>query len=512
MDIQTVNHKSALAPIQSDTSPLAMNADAFRNAGHQLVDRLADFLTGLPERPVGPDASPAVIRAALGQRSLPQEGADASQLLAEAADLLFSGSVFNGHPRFWGYITSSAAPIGALADLLAATVNPNVALWPLAPMASEIEEQTVRWIAELLDYPDDCGGLLVSGGNMANMVGFWTARYTKADWDLRKAGMGAGAQRMRVYVSQQAHTWVEKAADLSGLGTDAVRWIPTDDQLRMDTVALRRQIAADRAAGDLPFLVVGTAGTVSTGAIDPLPELAAICQEEFLWFHVDAAYGGFAAMLAEAPADLKALREADSVAVDPHKWLYSPLEAGCALVRYKGLMRDTFSYYPAYYPTVEPDEEPPINFVEYGPQNSRGFRALKVWLALQQAGRSGYEGMLRQNIAHAQLLFDRVSEHPELEPFAQNLSITTFRYRPEDLQSGGEGVEEYLNRLNQELLVRLQKGGEAYLSNAVVQGRYLLRACIVNFRTRVADIAALPEIVARIGREVDAELRPQFGR
>jgi aromatic-L-amino-acid/L-tryptophan decarboxylase len=217
-------------------------------------------------------------------------------------------------------------------------------------------------------------------------------------------------------------------------------------------------------------------------------------------------------MLAEAPADLKALREADSVAVDPHKWLYSPLEAGCALVRYKGLMRDTFSYYPAYYPTVEPDEEPPINFVEYGPQNSRGFRALKVWLALQQAGRSGYEGMLRQNIAHAQLLFDRVSEHPELEPFAQNLSITTFRYRPEDLQSGGEGVEEYLNRLNQELLVRLQKGGEAYLSNAVVQGRYLLRACIVNFRTRVADIAALPEIVARIGREVDAELRPQFGR
>ncbi|RIK32777.1 MAG: aspartate aminotransferase family protein [Chloroflexi bacterium] len=512
MNVQTIERKNASAQLQTDMSPLAMNADAFRSAGHQLVDRLADFLAGLPEQPVGPDASPAIIRAALGQRTMPQAGAEPSQLLAEAADLLFSGSVFNGHPRFWGYITSSAAPIGALADLMAATVNPNVGLWPLAPMASEIEAQTIRWIAELLDYPDDCGGLLVSGGNMANMVGFWTARYTKADWDLRKAGIGGSPQRMRVYVSQQAHTWVEKAADLSGLGTEAVRWIPTDGQLRMDTAALRRQIAADRAAGDLPFLVVGTAGTVSTGAIDPLAELAAIAQEEFLWFHVDAAYGGFAAMLPEAPADLKALREADSVAVDPHKWLYSPLEAGCTLVRYKGLMRDTFSYYPAYYPTIEPADEPPINFVEYGPQNSRGFRALKVWLALQQAGRGGYEQMLRQNIEQAKLLFALVGEHPELEPFAQNLSITTFRYRPRDLQSGGEGVAEYLNRLNQEVLVRLQKGGEAYLSNAVVQGNYLLRACIVNFRTTAEDIAALPEIVVRIGQQVDAELRPELGR
>ncbi len=490
-------------------APLEMSPDEFRTLGHQLVDRVAEFLAGLPKRPVTPGESPVAVRTALDGDGLPQRGSDPGLLLEEAASLLFDHSTLNGHPRFFGYITSSPAPVGALGDLLAAAVNPNVGGWTLAPMATEIELQTVRWIAELLGYPPSCGGLLVSGGNMANFVGLLAARRAKAGWDVRAAGMAANpGGTLRAYASTETHTWLQKAADLFGLGTDAVRWIPTDARLRMDAAALRDAIRTDQAAGDRPFLVVGTAGSVSTGAIDPLPELAAICREHGLWFHVDGAYSGFAAAVPDAPPDLVGLREADSVAVDPHKWLYAPLEAGCTLVRNPRALLDTFSYRPPYY-HLDASDEAPINFYEHGPQNSRGFRALKVWLGLRQAGREGYAGMIAEDIALARSLHRHVDACPGLEPRTQDLSITTFRYVPPDLEPGDEAVETYLNRLNSELLTRLQESGEAYISNAVVGGAFLLRACVVNFRTSEADMAALPGIVVRIGAEVDAELRPR---
>ncbi len=488
-------------------APLEIRPENFRSLGHRLIDRIADFLDSLPQRPVTPGEAPPVVREALGAaRPLPERGADPAQLLDTAAELLFNHSLFNGHPRFWGYSTSSAAPIGALGDLLAASVNPNAGAWFLSPMASEIEAQTIRWIAELLGYPTDCGGLLVSGGNMANFVCFLAARQAKAGWDVRAAGMTAeGARRLRVYGSKETHTWIQKAADMFGLGTDGIRWIPTDDKLRMDTAALRQQIRADLAAGDRPFLVVGAAGSVSTGVVDPLPELAAICREHALWFHVDGAYGGFAAALPDALSDLKALSLADSVAVDPHKWLYAPIEAGCALVRDPAKLREAFAYHPPYYHFgVEA-----VNYLDFGPQNTRGFRALKVWLTIQQVGREGYVRMISDDIRLAQELYRRVSDHPEMQAFTQDLSITTFRYVPPDLQPGSDEVEAYLNQLNTELLTRLQQSGEAYVSNAVIGGKFALRACIVNFRTSLADIAALPEIVARIGREADTALRPE---
>ena len=485
-------------------SPLAMGSAEFRALGARLIDRIAGFLDSLPQRPVTPAESPSDVRIALGaERALPQLGADPSMLLDHAADLLFDHSLFNGHPRFWGYITSSAAPIGALGELLAASVNPNVGAWLLSPMASEIEAQTIRWIAEMLSYPLDCGGLFVSGGNMANFVCFLAARQAKAGWDVRTKGMAGG--RMRVYCSKETHTWIQKAADISGMGTDAIRWIAADGDCRIDVQALRKQILADIEAGDKPALVVGNAGSVSTGAIDPLPELAALCREFNLWFHVDGAYGGLAAVLPDAPAALAGLREADSVAVDPHKWLYAPLEAGCALVRDPDKLRDAFAYHPVYYHFgVEA-----TNYFDLGPQNSRGFRALKVWLALQQVGRSGYERMISDDIRLARALFERIPLYPELEALTQSLSITTFRYVPADLKAGDEKWADYLDQLNLELLNHLQKSGEAYLSNAVVNGKFALRACIVNFRTSLSDVKALPPIVVRMGRELDAQLRPQ---
>jgi len=489
-------------------APIELGPDEFRRLGHSVVDDIADFLGSLPERRVAPGETPHEVRAALGGGALPEQGTPADELLAEATRLVLEHSTFNGHPRFLAYITSSAAPIGALGDLLAAAVNPNVGGWDLSPLASEVEAQTIRWIAELIGYPADCGGLLVSGGNMANFIGFLAARRARAPFNVRTDGMAACDEGpLRVYGSAETHTWIHKAADLFGLGTDAIRWIDTDGEQRMLVPALREAIAADRAEGARPLLVVGTAGSVSTGAIDPLGAIAALCRDEGIWFHVDGAYGAPAAVLPDAPADLKAIAEADSVAIDPHKWLYAPLEAGCALVRDPQALLDTFSYRPPYYAFHE-GEDPPITYIDYGPQNSRGFRALKVWLGLRQVGRDGYVEMISDDIALAGELHRLASEDSELEAWTTSLSITTFRYVPPDVDPGAPETEEYLNALNQELRDRLERGGETYVSNAVVDGTYLLRACVVNFRTTAEDMAALPEIVKRVGAEVHADRNP----
>ncbi|MBT8403078.1 MAG: aminotransferase class V-fold PLP-dependent enzyme [Gemmatimonadetes bacterium] len=486
------------------TAPLAMDGDRFRSLGHDLVDRIADFLDGLPERPVTPGEGPAAVRAQLGAtRPLPENGAEPEAILDEAARWLFEHSLHNGHPRFLGYITSSAAPIGMLADLLAASVNANGGAWVLSPMASEIEAQTVRWIAELLRYPTDAGGLLVSGGNMANMVGFWAARAAAAGDAIRSQGAAHAGGDLSVLASAETHTWVHKAADLGGLGTDAVRWVETDAELRMRPDALAAALDAEARAGRRPMMVVASGGSVSTGAVDPLREIAAICRERGVWFHVDGAYGGFAAVLDDAPEDLHHLALADSVAVDPHKWLYTPLEAGCALVRDAARMRAAFAYHPPYYHFGQEA----LNYVDIGPQNSRGFRALKVWMGLRQAGRAGYEQMISDDCRLARRLFHEADAHPELEAHTLGLSIATFRYVPEALRAGvGEPeVEAVLNDLNRALQSRLEQAGEVFLSNAVVDGRYLLRGCIVNFRTDVDDVCAIPHIVARVGRAAYAE-------
>jgi glutamate/tyrosine decarboxylase-like PLP-dependent enzyme len=272
--------------------------------------------------------------------------------------------------------------------------------------------------------------------------------------------------------------------------------------------SLRERIRADRAAGDRPIMVVGAAGTVGTGAVDPIRAIAAVCQEERLWFHVDGAYGAPAAILPDAPDDLKALSLADSLAVDPHKWLYAPLEAGCALVRDAAKLVEAFGYHPTYYRFETEGEEPPINYYELGLQNSRGFRALKVWLGIRQAGRDGYARMIGDDCRLAANLYDLLDAHPEFEALSLGLSIATFRFVAPDLSGGGEDVERYLDELNEALLAKLKTGGEAFITNAQVDGRFAMRACIVNFRTTEADIAAIPEIVARTGRALDTELRP----
>ncbi len=494
------------------SAPVDMSPEEFRKLGHRLIDQIAEFLRELPKKPVTPSEEPTDVGALIGRSTpLPKVGTDAGALLDRAAELMFNHSLFNGHPRFWGYITASPTPIGMLGDLLASAANSNLGSWKLGPMATEIESQTIRWIAELIGYPTDCGGILVSGGNMANFVGFLAARRAKAEWDIRELGATpAGTKKMVVYTSAETHTWIQKAADLFGLGTASVRWIPTDKQKRMNTNILENQIQSDLEAGLLPIMVVGTAGTVSTGAVDPLFEIDKICRKYKLWFHVDGAYGGFAAKVPGTPHDLKGMELADSVAVDPHKWLYAPIEVGCALVRTPAHMTDAFSYHPPYYHF----DDSVTNYVDYGMQNSRGFRALKVWLALQQVGSDGYVNMIGDDIRLAEMLYRLVDEQPELERFTQGLSITTFRFVPMDLRTkvGHADTDKYLNKLNEEIMLALERSGEAFVSHAIIDGVFVLRVCVVNFRTSEDDMKMFPALVCQLGTRVDRLLRPEHAK
>ncbi len=299
---------------------------------------------------------------------------------------------------------------------------------------------------------------------MANFVCFLAARAAKAG-DVRATGLRDAPAPFHVYASTETHTWIQKAADMFGLGTDAIRWIDVDGDQQMQVAALERQIVADRSSGALPLLVVGTAGTVSTGAVDPLAEIADVCRRHDVWFHVDGAYGALAARAPGAPESLRALSAADSIAVDPHKWLYVPLEASCALVRRKGDLLRAFSYHPSYYHF---DEEV-TNYFDYGPQNSRGFRALKVWLALRQVGCSGYEQMVAENIRLSRHLHALVRAAPGLrgaDAVAEHHDVPLRARADFGRLVGTPDGEQQLERLNQQLLTRVERSGEAFLSNA----------------------------------------------
>ncbi|HEY4323029.1 MAG TPA: aspartate aminotransferase family protein [Mucilaginibacter sp.] len=485
-------------------TPIEMGKEEFRNIGYELVDRIANFINTIEDKPVTTGESSKQLQQLTGNEGLPENGIAAEKILSRATDLLFDHSLLNGHPKFSGYITSSAAPLGALADLLASAVNPNVGANILSPMATEIEKQTVKWLAEFIGVSTDYGGILVSGGNMANFTGFLAARTAKAPKNIKEDGF-SNSMKLAIYCPQTTHTWIEKAAVLFGFGSKAIRWIKTDADNKMDNEVLEQTITDDLKNGCKPIMVIGTAGDVSTGAVDDLKGIAAICKKYDLWFHVDGAYGIPAAVIPELKSLFAGIEEADSIAIDPHKWLYSPLEAGCTLVKNPNHLIETYSSHPAYY-NFSNNEPATLNYYEYGLQNSRGFKALKVWAILQQVGRSGYIKLIGDDIRLSKLLFQLAEKHPELEAVTQNLSITTLRYIPKGYINDTGDTEGYLNTLNEMLLNELQAGGKAFLSNAVVGGKYCLRSCIVNFRTSEKDIEEIVEIIVAEGRKVSEKL------
>jgi len=475
--------------------PIEMRGAEFKEVGYRLIDQIAGFIDSIDRKPVTTDLSFTQLSSIIGRTSLPEDGKTAMEITQHAADVLLNYSLLNGHPRFLGYITSSAAPIGALADLLAAAVNPNVGARILSPAATAIEKQVVKWLGAFIGLPACFDGLLVSGGNMANFTAFFAAIHIKVP-EHKREGIAGAIGKPLIYCSRATHTWIEKAVSLSGMGINSIRWIPTDGANRMDNVVLEQTIREDKKNQMRPIMVVGTAGDVSTGAVDDLKGIAAICKNYDCWYHIDGAYGIPAAVVPEQRGLFEGMEDADSIAVDPHKWLYAPLEAGCTLVKDPNHLIQTYSSHPVYYNFSNEEEPEARNFYEYGFQNSRGFRALKVWMVLQQAGRRGFIDLIATDIELAGSLFRLASQHEELEAVSHHLSIVTFRYVPPGYP------EEGLNKLNEVLLNELQCNGDVFLSNAVIDGRYCLRACIVNFRTSEKDIEEVVKIVVRNGRNI----------
>lgn len=483
----------------SDAHPaLAMDAETFRAIGYRAVDLAAAHLAGMREAPVFQPMPPEA-RQALLDLPLPESGAAPDAILAQFAAEVLPWPMGNGHPRFFGWVNSPPAPIGAIAELLAAAMGPSCAGGDHA--ATYLERDVTRWLMELIGFPvDGSMGLLVSGGSMASLTALAAARQHAAQqdgWDVRARGLGAWGSGLRLYLSSEAHTTLRKAAELLGLGTESVRVIPVDGAFRIDLPALRAAIAADRAAGLRPFCVIGSAGTVSTGAIDPLAALADLCAAEGLWFHIDGAYGAVGVLDPAVAGAYAGLERADSIALDPHKWLSVPVECGCVLVRDGALLRDTFSMVPAYLRTEEGRGFGGLPwFAEYGFQQTRGFRALKLWMTIQHAGRAGLSAMIARQNALARRLAEMVAADPELELLADvTLSICCFRFVPQSQELDAAA----LDALNKRIMESVQSGGDAFLTQALVQGCFALRANVLHYATTEADLEALLRAVRETG-------------
>jgi aromatic-L-amino-acid/L-tryptophan decarboxylase len=377
-----------------------------------------------------------------------------------------------------------------------------VTSWRSAPSGTEIEHLVVNWMKQMLGYPADAAGLLVSGGSMANFAGLAAARSAKAPVNVVRDGMSALGTRMCVYVSEEGHFSITKAAGMLGIGEANLRQVKTDQALRIDLADLERQVQDDRAAGHLPFCVVANAGTTATGAFDPLGGLAEFAHRHNLWLHVDAAYGGFAALAPSARHLFARIAEADSVALDPHKWLYGPMGCGCVLYKDPETARSAFSHDADYIRRIGLVRDEAFAFWDYGPELSRPFRALDLWLLIKYAGAEALAEAVEGNIACARHLEALVAASPDFEMLAPvELSIFCFRYRPKDFEGD-------LDALNEQTLVRLQREGSSYLSNASIGGQFALRGCVLNYRTTLDDMQTLLDDVRRAGAPYAAPAGP----
>jgi aromatic-L-amino-acid/L-tryptophan decarboxylase len=482
---------------------LAWDASRARAFGDEMLGLWTELLARLDSLPVGRDTLANDVRAAV-TREVPAEAMPSAELVRLLRTLAFEHSTYTGAPGFMGYISGSGTIPGAAADLLAAALNQNVGGWRLSPGATEIELSLGRWFAARLGLPSTAGGYVTSGGAMTAFIALKAARDARAGWAIRRDGVSAGPP-LTMYASSEVHHVNERAADMLGLGTAAVRSIPVDEGFRMRVEPLRLAIERDIQAGNRPFAVVATAGTVTTGAIDPLDEIADVCQEHGLWMHVDGAYGGVAAMTDELRPLFRGIERADSIALDPHKWLYTPLSGGAIVVRDMQNLADAFAIEPTY---IQEDKEYSgrgVDILTLGPQFSRGFHALKIWVSLLAHGWDAYQRRIAHDVALARYLYDCAAVHPELEVMGAPppLSIACFRYVPPALR-GDAAAGFYLDRLNERLMMELQLGGRVFPSNAVIDGRYGIRACVVNFRTEAPDIDALLAEAIERGRRLHA--------
>jgi aromatic-L-amino-acid/L-tryptophan decarboxylase len=472
--------------------------EEIRRVGYAVVDLIADHISGLPDGPVFRPVPPALAED-LVHAPLPATGTSADAILSEFAEKIMPYPMGNGHPRFYAWINSAPSPIAIFADALASALDPSVAGGNHA--AVWVEHAVIGWFRTMLGFPPESMGLLVSGGSVANLTALAVARHVKASIDVRAEGLQKIDRPLTIYIGEEGHGCIRKATELLGIGSNYVRVIPSDAHLRMNVALLQEAILADVDCGLHPIAVAASAGTVNSGAIDPLEDIAAVCKQHDLWFHIDGSYGTPAILTQQYRPELEYIALADSVALDPHKWLYIPVEAGMVMVRDGAAMRDAFSLVPPYLRTDgnQSGVGGPPWFSEYGIQQTRSFRALKVWMALKYHGTEGYTASIERDISLAQHLTRLVETSDDLELLApQSLSIVLFRYTPPALSDN----EERLNALNKAILQDIQLSGKAFFSSTIVDGKFALRVCVVNYRARMEDMDFVVELVEETGRRL----------
>jgi len=471
--------------------------ESMRALGYRMVDDMLDYLRTVRERPVWqyvPDQVKAHFNRPLQLDPQPPE-----EIYEEFLENVLPYPLGNIHPRFWGWVLGTGTVLGALAELLATSMNSDTGAFDCS--GNHVEKQVIDWFKEMLGFPASASGLLTSGCSAANLIGLTVARNTKAGFDLRLKGIQAAPHNMVLYASQEIHVSVRKAVELLGLGSDALRPVLVNDYFQVDLEALRAIIAQDRADGHLPFCVVGAAGTTNTGAIDDLNALADICQQEDLWLHVDGAFGAWAALAPGARNQVAGMERADSLAFDLHKWMYMPYAIGCVLVRREEDHRNAFSLTPDYLAHgkgergISGGDLPWTD--DYGFQHSRGFQALKAWMSLKEHGSRKYGRLIQQNIDQAHYLAELIAAAPELELAAPvTLNVVCFRYIRPGLDDAA------LDALNKQILVELQEQGIAAPSGTIIGGKYVLHVAHTNHRSRREDFDILVREVIRIGKEL----------
>jgi len=464
--------------------------DEIRAWGESALQLAGSYLADIRERKVHRAMTAADIRDRLDS-ALPIDGSDFESLLRVFRETIVPFSRHNAHPRMFGYVQSPGTPLAALADFLASTLNANLTAWRSAPAAVQFERLTIDWIRQILGFDANAGGLLTSGGSMANLSALATARTAHSHF----AGRG-----LRIYASRETHFSIAKAAGLLGIGQENVCHLAVDELFRISLEALVAQIRADLTAGYRPFCVVANAGTVNTGAVDSLREIREIANQHHLWMHVDGSYGAFAILAPSAKDRLAGLEQSDSVALDPHKWLYLPVDVGCVIYRDPSRARAAFAHDAEYTRVIGGGVDEAFAFWDYGPELSRRFRALKVWMLLKGVGLHSLGEAIEQNLTCARHLESLVQASDDFEMAAPiGLSIFCFRHVPLLLRNA---PAQAIDTWNERLLVALQQDGSSYLSNTTLAGRFALRGCVLNYRTTLRDMEVLLDDLRRVGRSI----------
>lgn len=481
-------------PADDMRAPGDMPPEEFEEYGRRAVAWVAEYLAH-PERfPVLAQVAPGQIRAALPPHP-PERGERMDAILADFERVILPGITHWNHPSFFAYFAISGSGPGILGELLASALNVNGMLWKTSPAATELEEVALDWLAQMVGLPAEFMGIIMDTASMASLCALAAAREAVAEHRFREEG-SSGGPRLRLYTSEQAHSSIEKAAIVLGLGRAGVRAIPVDDDYRMDAGALRAAVREDRAAGWRPFCVAATVGTTSTTSVDPVPEIAEICRAEGLWLHVDGAYAGIAAVAPEYRWALDGAARADSIVINPHKWLFTPIDCSAFYCRHPAVLRAAFSLVPEYLRTAEAEQTTVRDFMEYGVQLGRRFRALKLWMVIRYFGREGLAARIREHIRLGQQLAAWIDADPGFERLAPTpFSTVCFRARPRGRP------EAALDALNAALLAAVNATGRIFLSHTKLRGRYTLRLAIGNIRTGESHV-----------REAWALIRRELGR